>query len=137
MAKFNKKRTDFNVLTAEDVRHTGNILYLLLSDNEAEKLNNDLKEINKSKAVDSPDWQDFAGYCLDNAEIIYLPDKDKPEFFGQLIDTIEDWLESKGITPADIKNPERDNDETSAIIYGEDYDFLADKFSQILGISRD
>jgi len=62
---------------------------------------------------------------------------DKCELFGQLIDAVEDWLESKGITPEDIPNEDRpENDECAAIIYGSDYDELADAFSNILGIDR-
>ena len=63
---------------------------------------------------------------------------DRCELFGELIDVVEDWLESKGITPADIPNPERPlDDDSAAIIYGEDYDTLADEFSAVLGIDRD
>ena len=71
---------------------------------------------------------------------------DRSELFGTLIDVVEDWLESKGITPKDIPNTERDEadaewlDEygfTGAIIYGSDYDELANKFAAVLGIDRD
>ena len=63
---------------------------------------------------------------------------DRCELFGQLIDVVEDWLENKGITPADIPNNERpDGDDCAAIIYGSDYDKLADQFSVVLGIDRD
>ena len=63
---------------------------------------------------------------------------DRSELFGQLIDVVEDWLESKGITPADIPNPERpSDDDCAAIIYGDDYDVLANWFSVVLGIDRD
>ena len=53
-----------------------------------------------------------------------------------LIDIVEDWLEEKGITPHDIPNEERE-DEDAAIIYGSDYDYLADRFSEVIGIDRD
>jgi len=65
-----------------------------------------------------------------------ISQSDRCELFGQLIDAVEDWLDSKGITPDDIPNDERE-DENSAIIYGRDYDELANKFSNILGIDRD
>ena len=67
-----------------------------------------------------------------------LPQSARVVLFGCLIDTVEDWLESKGITPADIPNPERPReDEYGAIIYGSDYDELADKFAIALDIDRD
>jgi len=65
-----------------------------------------------------------------------LTQSERCELFGCLIDTVEDWLEMKGITTANISNDERE-DEDSAIIYGSDYDYLADRFSEILGIDRD
>lgn len=61
---------------------------------------------------------------------------DRCELFGCLIDVVEDWLETKGITVADIPNDERE-DEDSAIIYGSDYDELANEFANVLGIDRD
>lgn len=36
-----------------------------------------------------------------------------------------------------LKNDERTGEEGEAIIYGSDYDRLADGFSSVLGISRD
>lgn len=57
------------------------------------------------------------------------------ELLGLLIDAVEDWLESKGITPDDVPNDERVGDD-AAIIYGSDYDVIADKFADILGIKR-
>lgn len=50
---------------------------------------------------------------------------DIPEFIGQIIDFLEDFLEEKGIT---IPNPEKDedpDDENTAIIYGTDYGNIA------------
>lgn len=57
------------------------------------------------------------------------------ELLGLLIDVVEDYLESKGITPDDIPNDERDGD-NSAVIYGSDYDVIADRFADVLGIKR-
>lgn len=65
-----------------------------------------------------------------------MTQSERCELFGVLIDTVEDWLEMKGITTENIPNDERE-DEESAIIYGSDYDYLADRFSEILGIDRD
>lgn len=68
----------------------------------------------------------------------HLTQADRCELFGQLIDVVEDWLEEKGITPEMIPNDEREEgDDSAAIIYGADYDDLADRFSNVLGISRD
>lgn len=63
---------------------------------------------------------------------------ERAELFRRMIDVIEDFLEEKGITPNDIPNEERDQDdiEDSAIIYGSDYNYLVDRFSKILEITR-
>ncbi len=66
-----------------------------------------------------------------------LSQADRCELFGCLIDAVEDFLEEKGITPADITNDEREGVDGEAIIYGSDYDDLADRFSEVLGIERD
>ena len=73
-------------------------------------------------------------------KVFFEPDEkmnpdEKCEFFGVLIDVAEDFLDEMGITVEDIPNDERE-DEDSAIIYGSDYDDLADRFSEILCISR-
>ena len=119
---------------------------MLLSDNDMEALDADLLKINQGKTIKSPDWMDFSKYALDNINVSYKNNKvisndmseaDKCELFGVLIDTVEDWLDSKGITTDDIPNDEREQeDENAAIIYGSDYDYLADKFAEILGITR-
>ncbi len=54
-----------------------------------------------------------------------------------MIDVVEDWLAEKGITEEDIPNAEREGVEDAAIIFGDDYDYLADRFSEVIGISRD
>lgn len=73
-------------------------------------------------------------------KVFFEPDEkmnpdEKCEFFGVLIDVAEDFLDEMGITAEDVLNDERE-DENSAIIYGSDYDDLADRFSEILCISR-
>lgn len=146
MAHFNENKADLRNLTEKDFRETGNILYMLLSDNDMEALDADLLKINQGKTIKSPDWMDSSKYALDNINVSYKNNKvisndmseaDKCELFGVLIDTVEDWLDSKGITTDDIPNDEREQeDENAAIIYGSDYDYLADKFAEILGITR-
>lgn len=66
-----------------------------------------------------------------------VADAEKPELIGQLINIFEDFLDDKGITTDDIPNPEREEeDDCSAIIYGTDYDVLADKIASVLGFER-
>jgi hypothetical protein len=66
-----------------------------------------------------------------------VADSEKPELIGQLIDIFEDFLDDKGITTDDIPNPEREEeDDCSTIIYGTDYDVLADKIASVLGFER-
>ena len=146
MAHFNENKADLRNLTKKDFRETGNILYMLLSDNDMEALDADLLKINQGKTIKSPDWMDFSKYAWDNINVSYKNNKvisndmseaDKCELLGVLIDVVEDWLDSKGITTDDISNDEREpEDESAAIIYGSDYDYLSDKFAEILGITR-
>lgn len=71
-------------------------------------------------------------------EITKLSADDKAEFYGQLIDVVEDFLDARGITRDDLKNPDRDdiedqeNIEDAAIIYGKDYDELREGFSAVI-----
>lgn len=53
---------------------------------------------------------------------------DVNEFIGEIIDMLEDYLESKNVTPEMLPNEERDKeyDDNAAIIYGNDYDHIAD-----------
>lgn len=67
-------------------------------------------------------------------------EESKAEFFGQLIDCVEDFLEEKGIS---IRSEYRDlaiaageDPEGLALIYGEDYGYLADQFAKILNVTR-
>ena len=71
-------------------------------------------------------------------EITKLNADDKAEFYGQLIDVFEDFLDARGITRDDLKNPDRDDiedredTEDAAIIYGEDYDELREGLSTVI-----
>ena len=61
---------------------------------------------------------------------VKIKQTDEAEFIGQFIDVFEDFLDSKGIC---IDNADRDeDDDNAAIIYGEDYDILADEILSIL-----
>ena len=53
----------------------------------------------------------------------------KSDFVGQLIDVVEDFLESKGVV---IENPEKTDSDDPAIIYGTDYDTLMAGFAGII-----
>ena len=55
------------------------------------------------------------------------------ELMGSLVDVVEDWLYFKGFTPKDFPNDDREGDEDEAIVYGSDYDMLAEAFSNVLG----
>ena len=64
---------------------------------------------------------------------------ERMELFGTMVDIVEDWLESKGITADDIPCEDRDQaiadgeaPEDCAIIYGEDYDHLTGEFEELL-----
>ena len=66
---------------------------------------------------------------------------DRCELLGCLIDTVEDFLEEKGVTADMIPNDERDEDKAAddgcnALIYGSDYDDLSSRFSEILEINE-
>ena len=146
MAHFNENKADLRNLTKKDLEETGNILYLLLSNDDMKAFDADLLKLNQNKTVKSPGWIGFSKYALDNINVSYknsktinndISEADKCELFGMLIDTVEDWLESKGITVDNIPNDEREQeDDSAAIIYGSDYDYLANKFADILGIIR-
>lgn len=54
---------------------------------------------------------------------------DRMEFLGSIIDIFEDFLENKNIN---IENPEKDDEEDAAIIYGSDYDELQGKLENMM-----
>lgn len=68
-----------------------------------------------------------------------MPQNERAELWGSLIDVVEDWLEEKGFSPKDFPNDDRNfpMDPDEAIIFGEDYDRLANDFARVIGISRD
>ena len=71
--------------------------------------------------------------------ITYLPIQNYPdacEVLGGMVDVVEDFLEDKGITAEMLPNTDREEDPDGALIYGRDYDTLADEFARSLGISR-
>lgn len=54
---------------------------------------------------------------------------DESEFYGQLIDAVEDFLDERDVT---WPNPEREDCEDAAIIFGDDYDELRSAFQNII-----
>lgn len=57
------------------------------------------------------------------------------EFKGQLIDTLEDYLEEHGVTTSMLPNDERDDDnECAAIIYGWHYGMVGDNIEHELRV---
>lgn len=61
---------------------------------------------------------------------------EQKEIIISLIDTVENWLEEKGITKDILINDEREEDDDkaalTALIYGSDYGYLFDEFESIL-----
>lgn len=62
---------------------------------------------------------------------------DAMELLRTLIDSVEDFLDDKGITPEMLPNADRESNSDAALIYGTDYDDLANRFAVNLGISID
>ena len=65
---------------------------------------------------------------------IVINEMNKPELIGNIIDIFEDFLDGKSVI---IPNPERDEEpeldaESSANLYGEDYDFLSTSLENLL-----
>lgn len=58
-----------------------------------------------------------------------VSDDSRTEFVGQLIDAFEDFLESKGIS---IDNPEKEDSDNPAILYGTDYGQIQDELEDTL-----
>lgn len=58
-----------------------------------------------------------------------IDEADRLEFIGQVIDIFEDFLDEKGI---EIINPEKDDSDNPAIIYGSDFGKLEDGLERIL-----
>lgn len=89
---------------------------------------------------------DFSSLIENLSEILERWDKtdikeSRAEFFGQMIDQVETYLEVFGYEQNDIPSDDRNqaiaNDKDSdglALIYGEDYDFLSAKFAEILKV---
>ena len=67
-------------------------------------------------------------------EALWLPGTDHASIATEA--KIVEAMRNEGITKEDIPNDEREDDPDAAIIYGSDYDELADKFANIIGISR-
>lgn len=56
----------------------------------------------------------------------------KAEFYGQIIDLFEDFLEAHGITREDLTHSDQEDIENPVIICGEDYDKLRNGLSEII-----
>lgn len=87
---------------------------------------------------------DFSSLIENLSDILEHWDKtdikeSRAEFFGQIIDQVETYLEVFGYEQDDISSDDRnqaiadgENPDGLALIYGEDYDFLSTKFAEIL-----
>ena len=84
-------------------------------------------------------------YCNDSEDmchwqVVELPEDknfvlpllypDAMELLGTLIDSVEDFLDDKGITPEMLPNADRESNSDAALIYGTDYDDLANRFAR-------
>ncbi len=58
-----------------------------------------------------------------------IPENDKAEFVGQVIDIFEDFLDEKHIV---LDNDEKAEDEDAANIYGTDYGYLQQQLEELL-----
>ena len=58
-----------------------------------------------------------------------ISNEDTSEFLGRIIDIFEDFLEEKGIN---IDNPEKEDNDDAAIIYGSDYGILQDQLKDLI-----
>ena len=73
---------------------------------------------------------DFLLETEDNGLHLDIPADEQPEFFGQIIDCFDDFLEEQDVRlPRSVKEMEEDEagDGNAARIYGSDYDDLNDK----------
>lgn len=100
---------------------------------EFDAINENLPEIIESFGSDTR--KIFANEYLDDRNSPYISPSECAESSGRLIDIVEDWLETKGITADDIRNEEGEGTKSDAIIYGTDYDYLADKFAGAIKIN--
>lgn len=58
-----------------------------------------------------------------------VQEHEKAEFLGQIIDIFEDFLEERGVM---LDNPEREEDDDAAIIYGTDYGELQSQLEELM-----
>lgn len=68
----------------------------------------------------------FANKYIDDRNFTFLPQTDRMELLGRMVDVVEDWLEKKGMAMDD-----------EAAIKGDDYDYLTEGFAAGMGISCD
>lgn len=68
----------------------------------------------------------FANEYIDDRNFTFLPQTDRMELLGRMVDVVEDWLEKKGMATDD-----------EAAIKGDDYDYLVEGFAAGMGISCD
>ena len=74
----------------------------------------------------------------------FITQEEEAELVGQIVDVFEDFLESKGVNveneerdeywlTADINGADCDGEERPAIIFGTDYDIIADGIRNVIG----
>lgn len=87
-------------------------------------VNENLPEVVSSFGTDTR--KIFANEYIDDRNFTFLPQTDRTELLGRMVDVVEDWLEKKGMATDD-----------EAAIKGDDYDYLTEGFAAGMGISCD
>lgn len=87
-------------------------------------VNENLPEVVSSFGTDTR--KIFANEYIDDRNFTFLPQTERMELLGRMVDVVEDWLEKKGMATDD-----------EAAIKGDDYDYLAEGFAAGMGISCD
>lgn len=111
----------------------------LIFDAVNENLPETLEWMGDSRKIFANEYIDDRNFSFKQSSQITenMPQSERMELWGCLIDVVEDWLTEKGITAEDIPNEERGDTEDAAIIFGDDYDYFAEQFANVIGISRD
>ncbi len=79
---------------------------------------------------ESKEWKrENAEWVFPSDAKLKLTHSERMEFFGLFADVFEDFLDEKGV---EIPNPEKEDDDNAAILYGTDYDQIVSGIEGIL-----
>ena len=91
------------------------------------------KEFEKAGFKNHGNMGEFCHRKLNAADVlgqkVPVNSSDIPEFIGQIIDIFEDFLEEKGVS---VDNPEKENSDDPAVIYGSDYGNISDDLKNLM-----